>query len=177
MRWARTAGSLPCSGTRERSADFDICGGELLFTALWDNRPLECYRASLADAAATAERLSDFHGALLADRYVAEPQPHSFEFDGWRIDGWALLPKDYDSAKRYPAILDIHGGPNACYSTAYCHEMQVWAGRGFFVLFCNPVGSEGRGDEFMNIHGHFGERDYECVIEIHGRNARKIPAD
>ena len=155
--------------------DFDICGGELLFTALWDNRPLECYRASLADAAATAERLSDFHGALLADRYVAEPQPHSFEFDGWRIDGWALLPKDYDSEKRYPAILDIHGGPNACYSTAYCHEMQVWAGRGFFVLFCNPVGSEGRGDEFMNIHGHFGERDYECVMKFTDEMLAKYP--
>ena len=155
--------------------DFDIRNGELLFTALWDNRPMECYTADMSDPESTFRRCSDFHGGVLEGRYVAVPQPHSFEFDGWRIDGWALLPGDFDPNGSYPAILDIHGGPNACYSTAFCHEMQVWAGRGFFVIFCNPVGSEGRGDGFMNIHGHFGERDYECLMRFTDEMLRKYP--
>lgn len=155
--------------------DFDVRNGELVFTALWDNRPLECYIANMSAPENTFRRCSDFNTGALEGRYVAIPQPHSFEFDGWRIDGWAMLPGDFDPSGSYPAILDIHGGPNACYSTAFCHEMQVWAGRGFFVIFCNPVGSEGRGDDFMNIHGHFGERDYDCLMRFTDEMLKKYP--
>ena len=155
--------------------DFDICGGKLMFTALWHNCPLECYEADLSAPEETARQISAFHTELLQGCYVAEPQPHSFQFGQWRIDGWALLPEHFDPDKQYPAILDIHGGPNACYSTAYCHEMQVWAARGFIVIFCNPIGSEGRGDAFMNIHGHFGQQDYECLMQFTDEMLRKYP--
>lgn len=155
--------------------DFDIHEGRVFFTALWDNRPLECYETELSDTEGAVRRVSGFNDAALKDRYVAAPQPYSFQFDGWRIDGWALLPKDYDPNGSYPAILDIHGGPNAVFSTAYNHEMQAMASRGFFVLFCNPVGSEGRGDRFMNIHGHFGDRDYACLMQFTDDMLEKYP--
>lgn len=155
--------------------DFDIHGGSIFFTALWDNKPLECYEAELSNPERTVRQVSSFNAGPLADRYVASPQPYSFQFDGWRIDGWALLPKDYDPGRSYPAVLDIHGGPNAVFSTAFNHEMQVLASRGFFVLFCNPVGSEGRGDNFMNIHGRFGDRDYACLMEFVDGMLEKYP--
>ena len=155
--------------------DWDIRNGSVFFTALWDNCPLECYTAQLNNLKGSLRKVSAFHENLQRAHYIAKPQPHSFEFDGWRIDGWALMPIDFDPDKKYPMLLVIHGGPNACYSTAYMHEMQVWASEGFIVIFCNPVGSEGRGDEFMNIHGHFGDRDYACVMAFTDEMIRKYP--
>lgn len=153
--------------------DFDVRNGKVFFTALWNQRPLECYEADLHTG--NIRKLSGYHDHLQKECYIAKPQPYTFQFDGWEIDGWALMPMGYEPDKRYPAVLDIHGGPNACYSEAYCHEMQVWASRGFFVLFCNPVGSEGRGDAFMNIHGHFGDRDYACIMKFVDEMLEKYP--
>jgi stage II sporulation protein E len=67
---------------------------------------------------------------------------------------------DFDPEKKYPVIIDIHGGPKTIYGEVFYHEMQYWAGKGYFVIFCNPTGSDGRGD-FMNILGKYGTVDYE----------------
>ena len=85
--------------------------------------------------------LSHFNDDFAKDRYVAQPQYMGFTGkDGVSIDGWVLLPYEYDSKKKYPAILDIHGGPKGTFSTLFFHEMQYWAGQGYFVFFCNPRG-------------------------------------
>ena len=57
---------------------------------------------------------------------------------------------DFEAGKKYPAIFDIHGGPKTVYGPVFYHEMQYWASRGYFVIFCNPTGSDGRG-AFMDI--------------------------
>lgn len=143
--------------------DFDIFDGEIIFTALWDTRPLELYSARLSEPE-NYSCISAFNAPAIDGRYIAQPIEHRFIFEKWEIYGWVLLPPGYDENKSYPALLNIHGGPNTVYSTAYSHEMQVWAGEGYIVFFCNPVGSEGRGDEFMNIHGNFGGADYRCLM-------------
>ncbi|MBR3260978.1 MAG: S9 family peptidase, partial [Firmicutes bacterium] len=56
-----------------------------------------------------------------------------------------------------------HGGPKTVYGEVFYHEMQYWAGKGYFVIFCNPTGSDGRGD-FMNIMGKYGTVDYEDIM-------------
>lgn len=152
--------------------DFDVRGGRVFFTALYGQRLLECY---CSDIAGNYRQVGRFNGETLKDRYVAVPQKHTFVFGRVEIDGWALLPMDYDPEGSFPAVLDIHGGPNSCYSEAFFHEMQVWAGRGFFVFFCNPVGSEGRGDDFMNIHGRFGQEDYACIMQFLDVMLEKYP--
>lgn len=152
--------------------DFDVKSRNIYFTALYGQKLIECY---CSDNSGNFYQISSFNQRVLADKYVAVPQKHIFLFDGVDIDGWALEPYGYEKNKKYPAILDIHGGPNACYSEAFFHEMQVWAGRGFYVIFCNPVGSEGRKDEFMNIHGHFGEKDYECLMKFTDEMIAKYP--
>ena len=86
--------------------------------------------------------------------------------DGVEIDGWVLEPVGYDSSKSYPAILDIHGGPKTVYGTCFFHEMQYWANQGYFVFFCNPRGGDGRGNEFADIRGRYGQEDYEDIMQF-----------
>ena len=69
-----------------------------------------------------AVQLSDFN--KMEDTYVADPVEVNFSED---LTGWVLLPKDYDETKKYPAILDIHGGPKTVYGKVFYHEMQVWS--------------------------------------------------
>lgn len=79
---------------------------------------------------------------------------------GWPMEGWVLKPPDFDPAKKYPLILQIHGGPHAQYGYGFFHEMQVQAARGYVVLFTNPRGSVGYGREFsLAVRGAWGEVD------------------
>ena len=70
---------------------------------------------------------------------------------------------DFVPGKKYPVILDIHGGPKTVSGPVFYHEMQHWAGKGYFVIFCNPTGSDGRG-EFMDIRGKYGTVDFEDIM-------------
>lgn len=149
--------------TKEGSIDsFDIAGGKALAVALYDMRPQELYLCDLATGEVV--RVSDFNGASIADRYVAAPLPLSVQSEGYTIDGWVLLPNGYDPSKRYPAVFDIHGGPKTVYGPVFYHEMQLWAGRGYFVFFCNPKGSDGRDNDFADIRGAYGDVDYKNLM-------------
>ena len=144
--------------------DFDIKDGNILLIGLYDQKLTELYKASVSGGTASIFQLSRFNEEVLQDTYIADLEPLVFRSHQYDIEGWVLLPKDFDSEKTYPAILDIHGGPNFVYGTAFYHEMQLWANRGFFVFFCNPEGSEGRGDKFMDISGRYGKEDYETLM-------------
>lgn len=111
-------------------------------------------------------QLTQLNSAALAGKYVAEPQAIPFKNDGVALEGWVLLPKDYDPQKKYPAVLDIHGGPKTAYGEVFVHEMQLWANRGYFVLFCNPRGGDGRGNDFADIRGKYGTIDYEDLMKF-----------
>ncbi len=108
---------------------------------------------------------------------MAVPQPLSFRNeDGLELDGWVLLPRGYDPARQYPAILDIHGGPKTVYGTVYYHEMQLWASQGYFVFYCNPRGGDGRGDAFADIRGKYGAIDYADLMGFTDRVLEAYPA-
>ena len=155
--------------------DFDIGNDRILFTALWDGKPLELYSAKI-NRLDMWKKTSSFHDAVLKNYHVSIPEQITFEFRKWKIYGWVLLPQNYDPKRKYPGLLNIHGGPNTVFSTAFSHEMQVWSALGFIVFFCNPVGSEGRGDEFMNIHGDFGGADYQCLQMFTDEVLKAYPA-
>ncbi|HEV2990234.1 MAG TPA: prolyl oligopeptidase family serine peptidase, partial [Candidatus Angelobacter sp.] len=72
-------------------------------------------------------------------------------FDGKRIHAWIQKPPDFDSSKKYPLILDIHGGPHTAYGFIFDHEFQWMAAKGYVVLYPNPRGSTSYGQEFGNI--------------------------
>ena len=110
--------------------------------------------------------MTAFNEAVLADCYVAEPEPLSIPASEFQVDGWVLKPKDYDPNQKYPAILNIHGGPKAAYGPVFFHEMQFWASEGYFVMFCNPRGSNGKGNAFAELRGLYGTIDYDDLMNF-----------
>lgn len=86
--------------------------------------------------------------------------------DGEKLDAWIMKPVDFKEGEKYPAILEIHGGPKTAYGYSFIHEMQLLASKGYAVLFCNPRGSHGYSSEFADISGHFGERDFQDIMEV-----------
>lgn len=89
------------------------------------------------------------------------------------IDGFFLKPAAFDENKKYPAILDIHGGPKTVYGTVFFHEMQYWANEGYAVFFCNPRGSDGKGNEFADIRVKYGTIDYDDIMKFTDEVIRK----
>lgn len=71
-------------------------------------------------------------------------------------------------------IFDIHGGPKTVYGAVFYHEMQYWASLGYFVIYCNPTGSDGRGD-FSNIRGKYGTVDYDDLMAFCDRALKTYP--
>ena len=141
------------------------CDGDapVLFTGMLDMRLQELYAL---EPSGKVKRLTHFNDAALKGRYVARPRYMEVRSRGLTIGGWVLEPKDYDPAKRYPAVLDIHGGPKTVYGPVFMHEMQLWAGMGYFVFYCNPMGSDGRDSAFMDIRGHYGDTDYANLMDF-----------
>ena len=125
----------------------------------------------------TYRQISDLNGAALRDRYVGELHPAGFtDSDGVDIDGWVILPKDYDPSKKYPAILDMHGGPRVAFGNTMFHEMQVFANNGYFVMLCNPRGGDGRGDEFADLREKYGTIDFKDFMEFVDHVCEQYPA-
>ncbi len=145
------AGAMDC---------FDVTEGKALCVGLYDMRPQELYLCDFETG--EARRLTDFNN--LDDKYVAQPEPLTVESEGIAVHGWVLKPFGYDPAKRYPAVFDIHGGPKTVYGPVFYHEMQYWAGKGYFVFFCNPKGSDGGDNAFADIRGGYGDVDYKNLM-------------
>jgi len=74
--------------------------------------------------------------------------------DKRKVQGWIVKPPDFDPAKKYPLILEIHGGPFANYGDRFDTIKQVWAAKGYVVLYVNPRGSTSYGEEFGNLIHH-----------------------
>ncbi|MBI2969830.1 MAG: S9 family peptidase [Gammaproteobacteria bacterium] len=85
--------------------------------------------------------------------------------DGREIQGWVVTPPEFDSSKKYPLILEVHGGPFAAYGPNYTTEIQLYAAAGYVVLYANPRGSTSYGEEFANlIHHAYPGNDYDDLL-------------
>ena len=111
-------------------------------------------------------KLSCLNDELLGSRYIASPERVEFTgADGWKIEGWLLRPRGFDPAKKWPLVLEIHGGPHTAYGHSFFHEFQVLAGRGYAVLYLNPRGSHAYGQRFVEACvGDWGGKDYEDLM-------------
>ena len=97
-------------------------------------------------------RLWSPNQALLSEVALgAVEEIHYPSFDGRTIQGWLVKPPDFDPKRKYPLILEIHGGPHTAYGVGFFHEFQVLAAAGYLVLYTNPRGSTTYGDEFANV--------------------------
>ena len=111
--------------------------------------------------------LTEFNSGICEEYEYSAPEALNFvNSEGREIAGWVIRPAGFEPGKKYPAILDIHGGPKTVYGSCYFHEMQLWASRGFAVLFCNPTGGDGGGDEFADIRGQYGRQDFADLMQF-----------
>ena len=153
---------------RDGSVDcFDRKNGKMLLCALWDMKPQELYDE-------TGRRVTHFNDAMLRGKYVAQPDPLNLTAGDHEVHGFILKPMDFEAGKKYPVIFDIHGGPKTVYGPVFYHEMQYWASRGYFVIFCNPTGSDGRG-AFMDIRGKYGTVDFDDLMAFCDAALAKYP--
>ncbi|MBE3589904.1 MAG: S9 family peptidase [Firmicutes bacterium] len=114
---------------------------------------------------AELRRLTEVNGELLAEREVALPQRFRFRAEGGpEVDGWAIRPLRAKGAK-VPAVLEIHGGPMAMYTSTFFFEFQLLAAAGIGVIYTNPRGSQGYGQTFCaGIRLDWGRNDYADVM-------------
>ena len=85
--------------------------------------------------------------------------------DNNRLQGWIIKPPNFNADKKYPSILEIHGGPLVQYGNFFMHEFYYLAANGYVVYFCNPRGGQGYGEEHAKaIQGSWGGADYADLI-------------
>jgi dipeptidyl aminopeptidase/acylaminoacyl peptidase len=109
--------------------------------------------------------LTSLNQELLEQKKPGHVEEISYESskDNRKIQGWIIQPPDFDPAKKYPLMLQIHGGPFADYGDRFDFEKQVWASMGYVVLYTNPRGSTSYGEEFANLihHAYPGDDFYD----------------
>ena len=99
-----------------------------------------------------ARQLTRLNDALFSKLNLTEPDDVWYtSFDGKRVQTWVQKPPDFDPSKKYPLILNIHGGPHAAYGYTFDHEFQWMAAKGYVVVYPNPRGSTSYGQDFGNV--------------------------
>jgi dipeptidyl aminopeptidase/acylaminoacyl peptidase len=117
-------------------------------------------------ASGKMEPVTHVNAELFAKLNLTEPEMIWYKsFDGRRIQAWVQRPPDFQAGKKYPLILDIHGGPHSAYGYVFDHEFQWMAARGYVVLYPNPRGSTSYGQEFGNIiQYHYPGDDFKDLM-------------
>jgi dipeptidyl aminopeptidase/acylaminoacyl peptidase len=109
--------------------------------------------------------LTDLNRAWRDEVALSRPERFRFERDGFRIDGWVMRPFGFEPGRRYPALLNVHGGPASQYGHGFFDEFQVYAGAGYAVVYVNPRGSQGYGEAFARaVVGDWGGGDYADIM-------------
>ena len=111
-------------------------------------------------------QITNVNQPLFSELNLTEPEELWYtSFDGKKIQAWIQKPPDFDPAKKYPLILNIHGGPHAAYGWVFDHEFQWMAAKGYVVLYPNPRGSTSYGQDFGNIiQYHYPGDDYKDLM-------------
>ena len=159
----RAATPKPVTSGNRRVGGFAVTDAGLAYTAGYINKPKELFHAADGSAeiqvsSANSEPLATL---ALSDAIDITAKSH----DGTEIQTWLLEPANRVDGQKYPVIVQIHGGPHGMYSYDFFHEMQLMAAKGYAVVFCNPRGSAGYGEEFNACtRANWGVADMPDVI-------------
>jgi len=152
--------------------DLAVHQGQVAYIAMVNQHLNEIFTLNKA-----SEQLTEFNAWVNEAYTIIQPEEvKSRAPEGPEIQGWVMLPKGYEEDKIYPAILNIHGGPKTVYGTVFYHEMQAWANAGYMVCFCNPRGSDGRGNNFADIRGKYGTVDYADIMAFADQVIKSYPS-
>jgi acylaminoacyl-peptidase len=138
--------------------------GTVAFTLSTPSVPSEV--AIMANTpSAVAKTLTSLNTDLIASRTLGSVEEiwYPSSKDKRQIQGWIIKPPGFDASRKYPMILEIHGGPFANYGDRFDEEKQIMAANGFVVLYTNPRGSTSYGEEFGNLihHSYPGDDFYD----------------
>ena len=115
------------------------------------------------------KQLTRINAKLFSQLNLTEPEEIWYtSFDGKKVQTWVQRPPDFDPNKKYPLILNIHGGPHAAYGYVFDHEFQWMAAKGYVVVYPNPRGSTTYGQEFGNIiqHNYPGDDHLDLMAAV-----------
>jgi len=117
-------------------------------------------------ASHNSRKLTNINEGLFSKLNLSEPAMIWYNsFDGKRIQAWVQRPPDFQEGKKYPMIINIHGGPHAAYGYTFDHEIQWMAAKGYVVLYPNPRGSTTYGQDFGNIiQYHYPGDDFKDLM-------------
>lgn len=129
---------------------FDVVGNKLVFTKTQVSDPSELY---IADASMkNIKQVSNFND-WVKEKKLSMPEKKTFVNEkGMTIEYWVMKPTNYSAGKKYPLLLNIHGGPSAMWGpgeASMWHEFQFFCSKGYGVVYCNPRGSGGYGKDFL----------------------------
>lgn len=149
------------------SGEYDISGGTLAYVGGDPTWPGELYvKVGGADTVRVTDINADLKSIIQLGE-VTERVVESESDDKRQIQSWMITPPNYDPAKTYPAILEIHGGPFLSYGPQFSFELQLMAAHGYVVLYGNPRGSTSYGEAFANaIHHDYPNKDYGDLMAI-----------
>lgn len=114
------------------------------------------------------QTLTSLNADLLLARDIGKVEEfwYSASVDQRKIQGWIIYPPQFDSSKKYPLILEIHGGPHTAYGPHFGMELQLMAAKGYVVLYTNPRGSTSYGEDFANlIHHNYPSSDFNDLMD------------
>ncbi len=141
----------PLSDFNSGIGSFDLQGNKIVYVKTSINSPFELFSAD-ADMK-NEKRLTSFNVDWIRNKKLSIPEKHTFTNNkGMEVEYWVMKPTNYEAGKKYPLLLEIHGGPTAMWGpgeSSMWHEFQYFCSRGYGVVYCNPRGSGGYGLDFL----------------------------
>jgi acylaminoacyl-peptidase len=148
------------------SGSFSVGGdGVVAFTLTSPAHPADVAVRTKQDA--KPRRLTKLNDSWLSEKVLGSVEEIWYEsaHDKRKIHGWVVKPPHFDAKKKYPLILEIHGGPHMDYGPYFTAEIQLFAAAGYVVLYTNPRGSTSYGEAFSQlINGDYPGNDYDDLI-------------
>jgi dipeptidyl aminopeptidase/acylaminoacyl peptidase len=147
-----------------RAVDISERSKRLVYLANDPTHLDDLYSADLSGAA--EKQLTHLNGALWRQLALVPVERVPFKgADGWDVDGFLMKPAGWESGRKYPMVLSVHGGPAGMYGYDWFHEFQVYAARGWAVFFTNPRGSTGYGEKFdRGVQMEWGGKAYTDIM-------------
>ncbi len=119
------------------------------------------------ERAGVRRQLTRLNSGYLKAHRIAVPEQLKWKgHNGDVVQGWFIKPPNFTPKRKYPLIVEIHGGPHAAYGNSFFHEFQVLAASGYLVFYCNPHGSTGYGEKFARaLHKRWGIPDSVDILK------------
>jgi dipeptidyl aminopeptidase/acylaminoacyl peptidase len=143
-------------------------GGRLVYIRSSVGEPKEIFTTAISSGAASPQRLSRFNDAVAEEVDIRPAEKVWFEgAGGAKVQTFIVKPHDFDPSKKYPLILNVHGGPQSQWADSFRGDWQVYPGAGYVVAFANPHGSTGYGQDFTaQISGDYGGYVFEDHMKV-----------